>query len=65
MRDDEPWSAREHDELVEPMYAGLRAHERFRERAESDADDARGARRLWLAISAVAASLVVRAWTLL
>ena len=52
------WAPREHDHVVEPIFAGLRGHEDGR-------GEPVGQKRLWLAAAGVTASILVRAWMLL
>jgi hypothetical protein len=51
----EPWKARRHDHLVEPLFGGLK-HE---------AREQRGSRAIWIGAAIVALSLAVRIVTLL
>jgi hypothetical protein len=53
----EPYRSREHDHLVEPMFAGLGVQE--------PKDGARGRRCLWLGVAAAFVAVAVRLWMLL
>ena len=59
------WRPREHDHVVEPIFAGLRGHEEPREDPSDDAGEIRSRRKLWIAATFVVAAILVRAWTLL
>jgi hypothetical protein len=61
------WRPREHDHVVEPVFAGLRGHEELPEGGETsnDVEEGRSQRKLWIAATVVVAAILVRAWTLL
>ena len=60
------WAPREHDHVVEPIFAGLRGHEDGRLPEDgTDPDESVDQKRLWLAAAGVTASILVRAWMLL
>jgi hypothetical protein len=63
---DTQWTPREHDHVVEPIFAGLRGHEDGRSpEAGTDPGESLGRKWLWLAAAGVTASILVRAWMLL
>lgn len=61
-----PWAPREHDHVVEPIFAGLRGHEHGRAReAGAELGESRAQRRLWIAAAAAVTAIAARAWMLL